>query len=270
MNDMNEADGSLIGKISTRFTRVFMVLTSPSSSRLTGDRQSACPDRKVVSHGSDEPSRHHLRTEYLQPLKQHERVWLAMSDGFGWGERRLSTHIPCRFRAPGNSFQTTCSFSNPPFSATQSHAGRLCSTSRPCRNCDGPRSGARQFLRRTSCSCGPRDYEPPTDELLNFQTKAQQVHEHLLRCWYQMARVHRFKERIAFRKAPIFRPVDGAGVTTVLCPARRVHEARRTISRFCTCGGKRRRAIASASAACSLAARTTATNRAGLAPNFMT
>jgi hypothetical protein len=124
-----------------------------------------------------------------------------------------------------------------PRTATQSRAGRLCSTSRPCRNCDGRRSGARQFLRRTNCSCGPRNYEPSPDELLKFQTTAQQVHEHLLRRWYQMAWVHRFNERIAFRKAPIFRPVDGAGVTTVLCPARRGHEARRTISRFCTCGG---------------------------------
>jgi hypothetical protein len=144
------------------------------------------------------------------------------------------------------------------------------STSRLCRNCDGWRTEDHQFLRRTSCSCGPRNYEPPTDGLRKFEITAQQVHEHLLRCWYQMAWVHRFNERIAFRKAPIFRPVDGAGIMTVLTPARRPHEARRTISRFCRCGGKRRRAIASASAACSLAARTTATTRAGVAPNFMT
>ena len=50
-----------------------------------------------------------------------------------------------------------------PRTATQSPADRLCFTSRPCRNCDGRRSGDRLFLRRTSWSCGPRDYEPPTD-----------------------------------------------------------------------------------------------------------
>jgi hypothetical protein len=61
--------------------------------------------------------------------------------------------------------------------ATQSRAGRLCSASRPCRNCDGRRSAAPRFLRRTSCSCGPRDHESPTDELLKFQTTAQQVQE---------------------------------------------------------------------------------------------
>jgi hypothetical protein len=69
-----------------------------------------------------------------------------------------------------------------------------------------PRSdGCRQCDARLKL----HDVEPrATIKMTAFNVEAapQQFFKHLRRYWYEMAWVHRFNFRIAFRKAPIFGP----------------------------------------------------------------